>query len=247
MFDFGDGKLEKLRIVPCDEKDYSDFNPDNEEAFSVLINPETVNEKYQVVYKEAAADGSTSAELKFSKIAPKSYVVDLIFDSTGILQDDGGLGTNLFADNDTPTVPEQIEVFKNVVLNYKGDLHQPRYCVILWGPTAEDTLFRGRLTDLDITYTLFHADGTPIRAKAKATFKESITHKEQADDQQKNSPDLTHVRVVKEGDTLPLMTHRIYGDPKYFLEVARVNKLTNFRKLKVGSRIIFPPIDKTVA
>jgi nucleoid-associated protein YgaU len=58
------------------------------------------------------------------------------------------------------------------------------------------------------------------------------------------SPDLTHVRVVEEGDTLPLMAKRIYGDSKYYLEVARVNRITSFRKLKTGQRIFFPPIQK---
>lgn len=40
------------------------------------------------------------------------------------------------------------------------------------------------------------------------------------------------------------MTKRIYGDSKYYLEVARVNKLTTFRKLKTGQQLIFPPIQK---
>ena len=62
--------------------------------------------------------------------------------------------------------------------------------------------------------------------------------------EKKSSPDLTHERVVKEGDNLPLMTYRIYGDPKYYLEVARVNGLTNFRKLTPGQKIVFPPIEK---
>jgi nucleoid-associated protein YgaU len=60
----------------------------------------------------------------------------------------------------------------------------------------------------------------------------------------RSSPDLTHYRIVKAGDNLPLMTQRIYGDPKYYLEVARVNKLVNFRNLKPGQAIYFPPIEK---
>jgi len=50
---------------------------------------------------------------------------------------------------------------------------------------------------------------------------------------------------VKEGDKLPLMTFRIYGDSRYYLEVAKINNITNFRKLMVGSKIFFPPIQKT--
>jgi nucleoid-associated protein YgaU len=59
-----------------------------------------------------------------------------------------------------------------------------------------------------------------------------------------SSPDLTHYRVIKKGDTLPLMCYRIYGDSKYYIQVAKANKLSNFRHLKEGEEIFFPPIAK---
>ncbi|HPF52255.1 MAG TPA: hypothetical protein PK335_11805, partial [Draconibacterium sp.] len=83
-----------------------------------------------------------------------------------------------------------------------------------------------------------------LRASARAKFKGFIEDNLRVALENNSSPDLTHVRMVNEGDTLPLMTYRIYGDSKYYLEVARVNKLTNFRKLKVGQKIFFPPIEK---
>jgi nucleoid-associated protein YgaU len=61
---------------------------------------------------------------------------------------------------------------------------------------------------------------------------------------QDESPDLTHIRLVKAGDTLPEMCFNIYGDPRYYLDVARQNRLDNFRKLEPGTRIFFPPIEK---
>jgi nucleoid-associated protein YgaU len=50
---------------------------------------------------------------------------------------------------------------------------------------------------------------------------------------------------VKKGDTLPLMCYRIYGDSRYYLQVAMANRLTNFRNLQVGDELFFPPIEKT--
>ena len=95
---------------------------------------------------------------------------------------------------------------------------------------------------MDITYKLFKPDGTPIRALVKAKFKGFVEDVLRVAKENNSSPDLTHVRMVKEGDTLPLMTFRIYGDSKYYLEVAKANKIQNFRKLKVGQEIFFPPI-----
>ena len=97
---------------------------------------------------------------------------------------------------------------------------------------------------MDITFKLFKSDGTPLRATATAKFKGFIEDNLRVALENNTSPDLTHVRIVTEGDTLPLMTYRIYGDSKYYLEVAKVNKITNFRKLKVGQQIFFPPIEK---
>ena len=58
------------------------------------------------------------------------------------------------------------------------------------------------------------------------------------------SADLTHVHLVKDGETLPAIAHQIYGDPKYYVEIARVNNLRNFRSLKPGMELILPPVNK---
>lgn len=58
------------------------------------------------------------------------------------------------------------------------------------------------------------------------------------------SPDLTHERTVVAGDSILTLTNRMYDTPFYYLEVAKANRLNNFRKLKPGSRMIFPPIEK---
>jgi nucleoid-associated protein YgaU len=58
----------------------------------------------------------------------------------------------------------------------------------------------------------------------------------------RKSPDLTHIRIVREGDTLPGLCEDIYNDPAYYLEVARFNRLGSFRNLEIGSEIYFPQL-----
>ncbi|MEC5174011.1 nucleoid-associated protein YgaU [Chryseobacterium nepalense] len=91
---------------------------------------------------------------------------------------------------------------------------------------------------------MFTNEGKALRAIGKAKFSESISKELAAKEENKQSPDLTHKRTVQDGDTLPLMTERIYGDSKYYLEVAKANGLVNFRQLKPGSELYFPPIEK---
>ena len=56
------------------------------------------------------------------------------------------------------------------------------------------------------------------------------------------SPDLTRARTVRHGDTLPLLVRQIYGSPDYYLAVARYNKLDDFRNLRPGQQLLFPPL-----
>jgi len=46
-----------------------------------------------------------------------------------------------------------------------------------------------------------------------------------------------------DGDTLPAMCDRLYGDSKYYIAVAAANGLTSFRDIKPGTPLVFPPKD----
>ena len=41
----------------------------------------------------------------------------------------------------------------------------------------------------------------------------------------------------------PLLCHRIYGDSRYYVDVARFNGLQAFRALAPGLTLHFPPLD----
>jgi len=59
-----------------------------------------------------------------------------------------------------------------------------------------------------------------------------------------NSPDLTHLRTANAGDNLPLMSNKIYGDSKYYLELAKVNNLNSVFDVLPGDKVVFPPLKK---
>ncbi len=97
---------------------------------------------------------------------------------------------------------------------------------------------------MDITYKLFTSQGLPLRALVKTTFIGSIEDDKRLAKENAQSPDLTHIRTIKEGDTLPLLCKEMYGDIKYYVEVANFNGLNDFRNLKTGDKIKFPPLAK---
>lgn len=104
--------------------------------------------------------------------------------------------------------------------------------------------FYGVMQRATVTYKLFHSSGAPLRANINASFVQTVSREEQAALARRQSPDLTHFRIVNNGETLPLIAKKVYGDSKYYLEIARVNNINNFRRLKPGMQLILPPIDK---
>ena len=218
-------KLEKMKIIA-----YADASRAKELGRTeVLINPDAYTLDYKIKVTSDQPTGNSAAQLKYNYSPPTELSFEFLFDSTGII--DG---------HKREDVTAQIQSLKDLLMKYKGEDHQPPYIVLAWG--NEDGLFKGRMVSLSINYKLFSPNGKPLRAVAKATFKESLDDEVRAAQEKRNSPDLTHLRTVMAGDTLPMMCKRIYGDPKYYLQVARANQLGNFRHLKPGMELVFPPI-----
>ena len=46
------------------------------------------------------------------------------------------------------------------------------------------------------------------------------------------------------GERLDLVTYDIYNDPKYVLQLAKVNKQISIRNIAAGTELYFPPFDK---
>ena len=151
----------------------------------------------------------------------------MIFDGSGVV------------DKNKTNILKEIETFRKLVYDYNGDIHKSNYLKIMWG---SNPAFQCHLTSLSITYKLFRPDGTPIRAEAKASFKNFEDPKMIAAKEDSKSPDMTHLVTVVAGDTLPALCYKIYGQRDQYMKVARFNNLINFRNLKPGTRISFPPL-----
>lgn len=195
-------------------------------TYTAYINPDQYTYNYTVTYTEQEVLGAGGQTLKFQQVEPATVTFDMYFDTTGIIPGSSG------------DVNDQIADFQALTYGYNGDIHSPNYLQLVWG----SMIFSGVLGSLSITYQLFSPQGIPLRAKASVTFKKTADPEEIESEEGSNSPDMTHVRLVHDGDTLPLMCHRIYGDPSLYMEVARVNGLDHFTELTTGTSIVFPPI-----
>lgn len=226
-----EGKLTKLTIEGYKDAD----GKDQTGTFTAQINPNKLKLSYGIQYVEDNGVDDPIPNVLFGKADPQQLSFDFILDATGAY------------DGNEYDIEEEIKNLKNQVYYYIGDSHQTPYARIIWNNTeflkTENTVFTGRLTSMNIEYTLFSPDGIPLRAKVSLSFKSALTPATAAKSLGKSSPDLTHLITVKAGDNLPQMCKKIYGDSKYYTQVAAINKLTNFRYLKPGIELVFPPLN----
>ena len=199
------------------------------DSIYAVINPEKYTLNYTINYKNTDEQGAVAPTQIFSSMESGNCDLELLVDGTGVISIPGGL-----------TVDAYIEKLKNIAYNYQGVDHRPNYLRITWGKT----IFTGVCKNINIKYTLFSSAGVALRAIIKLTIIESVAFATKIKESGVSSPDLTHMRTVLAGDTLPLMTYRIYGEPGYYMEVARVNGLNSIHDIKPGDGLYFPPLKK---
>jgi len=207
---------------------YKDSKFNNKiDSYKVMINPETYTQNYAVEYSKRQASGRSDTSIKYDKSLPQDLSFDLIFDGTGVV------------DPKRTGLASEIKKFKDIVYTYNGSIHKPNYLKLIWG---NNTIFRCHLTSMSINYKLFRPNGSPLRAEVKVSFKNYEDPDAIASQEKKQSPDMTHVVTIVAGDTLPALTYKVYGDSSSYLKVARFNELENFRNLKPGTQLTFPPL-----
>jgi nucleoid-associated protein YgaU len=195
--------------------------------FQAYVNPNEITLAYEMEYDSAQGAGTTGSRMDFKKVKPGDLSLTLFIDGTG-------------AAGEKVDVQERIQQFQTVT-GYNGNIHRPNYLKVAWGTLQ---VKRCVLKSASIAYKLFKHDGVPLRAVITATLTDNSDDKTRVALAQDHSPDLTHVRLVKAGDNLPWLCEEIYGDPAYYLDVARANGLDHFRRLRPGTRLLFPPLEK---
>ena len=210
------------------------------ETIELMFNPASLQEAYAVGYQPESrrAINSAATPAKYTVTPPAKLALTFILDGTGVnytfkLQ-------QLMAG---ASVRQQVENFKRLCWRTNGDTHQPRFLVIRWGRYS----FSCRLESLGISYTLFDKSGDPLRAELAVSFVADASLEKIVRQTGLNSPDLTHIRTVRSGDTLPLLCKQIYGSSAHYLRVARENGLDDFRDLQPGQRLSFSPLPGAAA
>ena len=254
-----DSAINKLRIISLKAPDASQasglqaaasvLTAATSTVFEAQINPEQISRNFSIKYHEPPAHGAAGSEFQFEKVNAEELELKFILDGTGaILQNDkptidavGALMSQLPAEAQAAYVPLKVMQLQAAVYDFNDESHRTPFVLVEYGKLV----FMGLLMNMGVSYNLFSPAGIPLRAEVTLKLKAHTPFKDSAAKLSLLSPDLTRHHTVIGGENILRICDDIYEDEKYYLEIAKVNGLTNFRKLKPGTNLIFPPIDKS--
>lgn len=137
-----------------------------------------------------------------------------------------------------PDVRKDVKVI-NSLLSDCAEFHRPPICKVKWG----EEVFRGMLVDLKYRYTLYHKDGTPVKAVFNAIFRETVdVDSALQNDNTPQSPDRSKYRMVYENTRLYQLAYQEYDDPSHWRVIAEANGISNPLDLEVGTMLSLPPL-----
>lgn len=121
------------------------------------------------------------------------------------------------------------------LLELDHELHAPPVCLFTWGHLN----FVGVIERADQTFTLFLADGTPVRATLDVSFKEFY----QGEPGQLQSANYAKRYIVQRGDTLSSIAGHMYENPGLWRHIAEANRIDNPLALRPGQMLKIPAIE----
>jgi len=211
-------ELAKLTITPIDTTEIDEFE--------VLFNPNTYSISKTLTWNAEVNRALNASTLGFGGSTNRDLTLELFYDVT-----------------ETPGSDVRVETNKMVALTrLKRDGQEPPLVQITWGDDSQDLYnfpFIGVVSQLTQRFTLFRADGKPVRATLNVTFKEFLNTEI---DQHETDPEFT-TRLVKRGDSMSSIAAEVYRDPALWRVIAEANQLDDPRHLPVGLRLNIPKLN----
>jgi hypothetical protein len=195
--------------------------PRKTQEIAVLFNPSEYSIDGANYYPETKSPGLKPLPQFVSGQAP-SLTMELYFDTYT-----DGRGSDV-----------SIKTFEVASL-MERETHDPPDVEFRWGELA----FFGVVEKVSQRFTMFRADGVPVRAKLTVTIKGKRALSEQLKDPRPNSSDKTKRRTLTADSSIWLLAAGEYGDPRYWRLIAHQNRVDDPRAVRPGTALMVPPLD----
>lgn len=224
------GALEKAKIIIYKES--------SEEVIECSINPSQYVIRNTASYTENKEVASDISNMLFLSGSPGELSLTLYFDSAN---DNAGIGliSNMAAGATSMLPPVTDKTAKiTQAIRIDGQQHKPPFVGFQWGNLD----FKGVITSITETFTMFSPSGKPIRSKMDLSLKEEISPSLKRQSSPFESPDRTKCRTIIEGMSLWSIANEEYGDCEKWRVIAKSNNLMSPLDIQIGQVIRIPAI-----
>jgi len=209
-----------LRVVSGDAKTTQ---------LTFTYNPSEMSTSKTATWNRPTTNAANDAtQPQFAGVQPQSVSLEIFFDAY----------EDLFGDvsDDVKTL---FEWTRPTASSANKRQHNPPILTFEWGSNKVLADFRGYLESVSAKYTMFRADGTPIRATASITLKE-IPLLVPRTNPTSGSLNSRRSHVLGDGDSLQSVAYREYGNPALWRSLAVFNGIDDPLRLVTGSSILIP-------
>jgi len=226
--------LEKAKLIVEKER--------GSETISVQFNPAEYNLSGSANYAEKSIPGFPGPITQFVSGGADTLSLSLTFDTydtpeNGVRPVQSGTAVTAMK----PHKPTDVSLLTRKVARLTeidGSLHRPPTVTFAWGALH----FKGVVTEVRQSYTMFMPNGMPVRARVELTFKSVVDVANKKKASPLESPDRTKYRTVHEGEHLWNFAVQEYGDAEQWRAIARENGLMNPLDIRPGQVIKLPAL-----
>lgn len=202
-------------------------------SYQLQLNPSelsvSVGQKEDKI-KDADASGNTLTS-KAPIFLQRTLDLSFTIDNTGVVPNvPDGMG--FF----TKSLADSIQSLEELTVEPVASTHRPPFVRVSWG--LGDISFYGVVSTFKYNYTFFDSYGIPLRAVVTMQVQDFDSDGASLF----QSPDITKMPVIKEGDTIVKLSEEYYDNKKYYIKLAEFNNLSSLRNLKYGAHLEVPPI-----
>ncbi len=217
--------LQKVEIV----------NVDTGSSIKCMYNPEKIQLTRRSKWQSKPISQKDEPENTYAGGGGTTLTVELFFDTTRDLPDLGVQAKMDVRSNYIDFLSSLMDIPEGQKSNQDA---KPPYCDFKWG--GHVYLEKGFLKSLDVTYSLFLPDGTPIRARA------NLSIEKENDEVAGQNPTTRSIArktwVVRGEERLDWIAYQEYGNSAHWRHIAETNDLDNPFELHSGQVLRLVPL-----
>lgn len=216
--------------MPSLKKAY--LKTEKKDEIPLLFNPSKLSFKKSNDWSDAKP-GQNAPELIFKTAGPGYFELDIFLDSTG-------------AGRPVTQMTEKLQKLMERDPSLQGsdderNKTRPPWVRFHWGRFQS---FKAVVTALEVKYTFFASDGTPLRAECELKLKqytdESLLPRQNPTS---GTPTPHKVRAVQAGEYLDTMAVEVYGDSGHWRAIAAANDIADPFAVPPGRMLVIPRVE----